>query len=169
MCYDFSARLESVTAVLQKTQAFWEIVPRRLEGSWCLSIHSEACKKVKNDPSKSREIFTQRHSATRQNTRNLRSDSSIIFVRTDIVTRKASADSQQSPCRYFTLWRKVKKKFATHNFRFLYQNIQVSSYLCFYERANLSLIVTFKAMLPLLTAYGYYEICFTQNKKLQHC
>ena len=42
VCYDFSARLETVTAVLQKTQAFWEIVPRRFEASWYLPIHSQA-------------------------------------------------------------------------------------------------------------------------------
>ena len=52
MCYDFSARSEIVTALLQRTQAFWEIVPRRFEGSWCLPIHSQAAKESINDPSK---------------------------------------------------------------------------------------------------------------------
>jgi hypothetical protein len=52
VCYDFFARYEIVTAVLQKTQAFWEIVLRRFEGSWCLLIHSQAAKERINDPSK---------------------------------------------------------------------------------------------------------------------
>jgi len=72
VCYDFSARFEIVTAVLQKTQAFWEIDPRRFEGSWCLPIHSQAVQESINDLSKGREIFKQRHSATRRNTRTLR-------------------------------------------------------------------------------------------------
>ena len=131
VCYDFSARFEIVTAVMHKTQAFWEIVPRRFEGSWCLPIHSQAVQESINDPSKSREIFRQRHSATRRNTRTLQSDSSIIVVHTDNVTRTASADSQQSPFCYFTLWKNITKKVATHNFRGLYQNIQLSSYLFF--------------------------------------
>jgi hypothetical protein len=110
VCYDFSAGFEIVTAVLQETQAFWEIVPRRFEESWCHPIHSQAVQESINDPSKSREIFTQRHSATRRNTRNLQSDSSIIVVHSDNVTRTASADSQQSPCCYFKLWKNITKK-----------------------------------------------------------
>lgn len=51
VCYDFSARFEIVTAVLQETQAFWEIVPRRFEGSWCHPIHSQAVQESINDPS----------------------------------------------------------------------------------------------------------------------
>ena len=92
---------------------------------------AKRCKKVSTTLKKRREIFMQRHSATRRNTRTLRSDSSIIFVRTDNVTRTASADSQQSPCCYFTLQENITKKVATHNFRGLYQNIQLSSYLFF--------------------------------------
>jgi hypothetical protein len=126
-------------------------VPRCLEGSWCLHIHSQAVQESINEPSKSREIFTQLHSATRRNTRNLRSDSSITFVHTDNVTWTASADFQQSSCCYITLWKKITKNFSTHIFRGLYQNIQLSSYLFFYERAILSLIVALKAMLHLLT------------------
>ena len=100
VCYDFSARFEIVTAGLQKTQAFLEIVPRRFEVSWCLPIHIQAVQESINDPSKSREVFTQRRSATRRNTRTLRSDSSKMFVHTDNVTQEqVLTTSSRHVCR----------------------------------------------------------------------
>jgi hypothetical protein len=166
VCYDFSGRFEIVTAVLQKIQAFWEIVSRRFEGSWCLPVHSQAVRESITDPSKSREIFTSRHSATCRNPLTLRSDSSIIFVHTDNVTRTASVNSQQSPCCYST--EKYNKKGCDAWFQKPVKISNCHHIYFFYERTNLSLVVTLKAMLLLLTAYGDYEICFTQNKKLQH-